>query len=63
MTKQIATKVQEMNVFMVNFRGTVYGVFSTREKAYLFAELKFGRNAIMCLDVTISSVEVDSIEL
>ena len=52
-----------MKVYIVNFRGTIYGVFSSQDRAYQYAELKFGRNAMMCLDVTISSKEVDAVVL
>ena len=42
-----------MKVYIVNYRGTIYGVFDSRDKARTYAEGKFGRNAIMALDVSI----------
>ena len=42
-----------MTVYIVNYRGTVYDVFDSRDKAYEFAERKFGRNAMMAWDVSI----------
>ncbi len=42
-----------MKVYIVNYRGTVYGVYDSRDKAYEFAEREFGRSALMSLDVSI----------
>ena len=53
----------EQQVHIVSFRGTIYGVFSSKDRAWQYAELKFGRNAMMCLDVTILSREVDKVVL
>ena len=47
-----------MSVQIVMYRGTVYGVYSTYEKAAAFVEEKFGRSALMCLDVCIYEKEV-----
>lgn len=47
-----------MTVFIVNYRGTVYGVFSNAESANKFAETKFGTYAVMCLDVLIREMKV-----
>ena len=47
-----------MTVYIVNFRGTIYGVFDSHDKARTFAEIKFGRNAMMALDVSILDKEV-----
>ncbi len=48
-----------MTVFIVNYRGTVYGVFSKSESATKFAETKFGTYAVMCLDVIIREMKVE----
>ena len=47
-----------MKVYIVNYRGTVYSVFDSRDKAYEFSEQEFGRSALMSLDVTILEREV-----
>lgn len=47
-----------MTVYIVNCSGTVYGVYSTYEKAAAFAEEKFGRSAMMSLYVSILEKEV-----
>lgn len=47
-----------MSVYIVNCKGTIYGVYSTYEKAVEFAEGKFGRSALMCLYVSILEKEV-----
>ena len=41
------------NVNIVVYKGTIYGVYYRYEDAREFAEQKFGRNAMMALDVTI----------
>lgn len=47
-----------MTVFIVIYRGTIYGVFDSRDKAYAFATRKFGINAMMTLDVSLIEEEV-----
>ena len=47
-----------MKVYIVNYRGTIYGVFDSHDKAWTFTEGKFGRNAMMSLDVGILEREV-----
>ena len=42
-----------MKVYIVNYRGTIYGVFDGYDKAWAYTEGKFGRNAMMALDVSI----------
>lgn len=40
-------------VHVVIYRGTVYGVYARYEDAREFAMFRFGKNAVLCLDVTI----------
>ena len=47
-----------MKVYVVSYRGTVYGVFDGYDKAWEFTEGKFGRNAMMFLEATILEKEV-----
>lgn len=47
-----------MKVYIVNYRGTIYGVFDSKDKAWTYTESKFGRNAMMALDVSILEKEV-----
>ena len=48
-----------MKVYIVNYKGTVYGVFSSEELADRYAEMKFGQSAVMSLAVTILCKELD----
>jgi hypothetical protein len=36
--------VGQMKVYIVNYRGTIYGVFDSKEKAQSFAAIEFGEN-------------------
>ena len=47
-----------MFVYIVNYRGTVYGVYDSYDKAYDFIESEFGRSALMALDASIVKREV-----
>jgi hypothetical protein len=42
-----------MEVFILCYKGTVYGVYSTMTAAYVEAEEKFGASAVMSLAVEI----------
>jgi hypothetical protein len=48
-----------MTVYIVNYHGTIYGAFSSRDKAYDFAKGKFGESALMSLSVEILKRKVD----
>jgi hypothetical protein len=43
----------KMEVFVLSYKGTVYGVYSTMTAAYKEAEEKFGAAAVMSLAVEI----------
>jgi hypothetical protein len=42
-----------MEVFVLSYKGTVYGVYSTMTAAYVEAEEKFGASAVMSLAVEV----------
>jgi predicted negative regulator of RcsB-dependent stress response len=43
----------KMEVFILSYKGTIYGVYSTMTAAYVEAEEKFGAAAVMSLAVEI----------
>ena len=45
-----------MTVWIVNYRGTIYGVFDSLKKASVFADRAFGVNN---LDVNVSDYKVE----
>ena len=42
-----------MEVFVLSYKGTVYGVYSTMTAAYVDAEAQFGASAVMSLAVEV----------
>lgn len=48
--------MRNMIVYIVNYRGTVYGVFDSLTKAYSYVDKAFGQND---LDVNVLEREVE----
>lgn len=47
-----------MKVYIINYRGTIYGVFDSAEKANAYAERTWSKSAVMYLDVNIMERDV-----
>jgi len=47
-----------MKVYIVNYRGTIYGVFDSRDKAIGYVTNAWGKSAAMYSDVNIMEKDV-----
>jgi hypothetical protein len=55
---QLSKQELKVKVYIVNYRGTIYGVFDSKDKALTYAKSCWSESAVKSMDVVISEYDV-----